>query len=540
MKSNVLILAFGLSVLFLCGCTESEVVTSYEEVQEATEPIPVSFSTYVGDMAEGNATTRASLDYFIFYHSNSGQKIYKNIPFLGENRNNLQIGHAAYNNYIVGVYGFWHPGSSWGATDKTSTSFKADFMTNQPLLHLWDEDHENAHPYWYYTPIKYWPNSNRKEIDGGYSVSQDKVTFISYYPFQDFSPYDKDGNLLDENDNIINVAIDDETKPKYEYYRNGTDNPRALENKSSTKRIPKNGINNYLNDSKTIDNIKYTTISSDKNDVDNNDLTNIVPPSKDATGIGAYTFEFRQKQKVEDHIDFMIGMNEYTPTNSINQNVTLNLRHALCAIFFICDFKDPTKDDKGNAYDEVPSYVNWKVNKITITGLKDHGTVIPDISNDLTKYTWNFLPTSNPSVCDYVIEYDNTIFPQGIYNVTKKDGKYSSTWAGENKRKQWGVYNDGNGKGYKWIILALPQTTSDQCEVIVDYDLTYKYADKDLTVKYENCIDKKTISGVNLIGGKVMDFYLSFYLRDITMDAVVMEWPDDEYLDIEGDINIGS
>ncbi len=526
MRYSVWTIGIVWMVLFLCGCAKDEVVTSYQEVKAATAPIPVTFSTYVGSVPEEKADTRADYQYLSFYHSGSVKTFFKNIPFLSENRADksavgLKVGHAAYNNYIVGVYGFWHEGSNW-STDKEKTTLNADFMTNQPLLHLWDTGTADRPPYWDYSPTKYWPNSNMKETAGGYASSQDKVTFVSYYPFQDYEDY--------------------------AYYRDGTGT-------SNTARIPWEGVNNPLRDQadKTIEGVKYRTFPDASLTRDNADLTNIVPPAKDATGVAAYTFGFQQKPNVEDHVDFMIGMNEYTPTNSISQSVTLNLRHSLTALFYLCSFADPTKDESNNYYEHVPNEVKWTINSITITGLKDRGTVVPAIDGSSISFNWSLdshtqdytVFTSNPkpnysSKFRIKASYDPT---QPISSSNVKYEAYSTT-----NVYDWPVYNNSGGQGYKWAILALPQITTQDCYVIVDYNLTYKYTHdidgnelaQPLTVAYDNCVDKRQLKDLTLPSGKSLNLVLKFYLKSIKMDAVVAEWPDDEYLDIEGDINIGS
>jgi len=556
MRNILYIMAFGLTALSIFGCSENEVVTSYEEVKATTEPIPVTFSTYVGEMTDGSASTRADLQYLAFFHPESGNRMYKNIPFLGESRNNesniprdgTQIGHAAYNNYIVGVYGFWHEGSDWN-TDKDDPALKADFMTNQPLLHLWDPDTAGRAPYWYYSPTKYWPNSNVKETASGYVGSRDKVTFISYYPFQDYVSMGRDASASTPG-----------------YYRDGqgtsvTDRIHWIGQDGkdgSGNNLPYNGLSdrNFT----TINNISYKTFS-DSRTKQNKDLTNIVPPAKDAVGDLACTFEFQQKPNVEDHIDFMMGLNEHEPDYTLNQEVTLNLKHTLCAIFFLCDFSDPTKDVYGNYYQEVPSKVKWKVNSIKLKGLKDHAKVVPYFDeNNLIKFDWKeWYPIDEehplvPHTQDYTIfqdESDTRIFPNCTYNVEKNDSyvegttitknnlKYKTPTPASGGARNFNVYTnpDSKGWGYKWIILALPQTTTDQCEVEVDYNLTYEYADKGLTVLYQNCKDVKQISGLNLEAGKALYFKLFFYLKDIKMDAEVKEWPTDEELEVEGEID---
>ena len=324
----------------LAGCAEQDIVSSFEEVKETVAPVPISFSPYYASSHEINAETRANTNYLSHYDFDKGNFRFLDIPFLGEQRNGYnRIGHAAYNNYIVGVYGFWHQGSDWD-TDKESNDLEADFMTNQPLLHLWKDNTVTA--YWTYTPLKYWPNNDANGGSNGYSDATDKVTFVSYFPYQDYEggPYYKDGTGESNTDPISTLNSGGGVKIDGVYY--------------------------------------YTFDATDANITKTNaDLRCITPPAKNAKGKAAYTFGFDQKDAIAEHIDFMLGINEDVTKQSIVSSVKLKLRHALCAVKMEVAY-NPLLDAPGDVYvQQAPDRVEWTVNSMILTGMYDKGTVTP-------------------------------------------------------------------------------------------------------------------------------------------------------------------
>lgn len=554
MRNHGLILLFTLLTI-LYGCAESEVLTSYEEVKEAVEArVPISFTTYVGDTQDEGATTRADWNYLVYYKSsNASFDRYDNISFEGQQGNSSRrLGHLAYNNYIVGVYGFVHQ-NDW--KDAASTA-EADFMTNQPLLHKYKNEGGTHTLYWDYSPLKYWPNNNESGGANGYSTQTDKVTFISYYPYQGYP--------------------DDDL-----YYRDG----------AGTRKT------NNVNDSKefTIGSFKYNsfeetnyTISKDGYEYDGRDgkylepeltekdLTNIIPPkAKDnsgnpLTGEDAYTFTFQQKENVKEHIDFMMGINPNLTKQSVTDKVVLNLRHQLCAIRYNVEY-NPNRYYDSSAkkwvyLEYMPDIVKIEIKSIKLRGMYDKGTIAPVWENSEYKLKWTIDETIDPVTytafeVDPAYSNDPKLMYHARWEVSSTynpatdglDKKYKKKADLTGNKTADSFYNADNtkGDGLKWLILALPQTVADDTYVDVEYDLTYTY-DHDIdgnelpsaqiqNYYYKKCTESfKMPNGTEFVAGKYMNIKLTFYWQGITMDARITEWPDDEYHDIEGDINIGS
>ena len=500
-----------LLLMFFYGCTDSEVILTHDNVKDSVSPTPIMFSPYVGSSLVDSVSTRADLNLLSSY----GNDIrYRNIPFLGEQRNtNRRLGHSAYNNYIVGVYGFWHDGSNW-ETDKDKAGLQADFMTNQPLLHLWKNN--TTGPYWTYSPLKYWPNNSASGGSNGYSTETDKVTFISYYPFQDYSggEYYKDGTGTSTTEPIATLKHNSPTKPA--------------------------------------DGIEYLTFqNTDANKTKNNlDLTCITPPAKDATGEAAYTFGFQQKAETKDHLDFMIGINQDVTKQDIGSNVTLNLRHALCLVRFKVNFY-PVQTSSNTYIDVKPTSVEWEVNSVTLTGMYDKGTVKPVIENGNVTFDWE-LDENEPQKSYQVFTHDTKendknkrFYPYYYTQITENAGydpskpiagnnkKYIIKSGTENATGSLSFYTNQQGEGYKWFILALPQTANEDTYIDVDYDFTYTYDDDDIVV-YKGCKEHiKVPNNVNFQSGKYLEFTLNFYLHTITMDATMADWDEEEYYNIE-------
>jgi hypothetical protein len=539
-----------LSILY--GCADSEVLSTYEGVKEVSEPqVPISFTTYVGDTPDESATTRADWNYLVYYKNGENGR-YNNIPFEGQQGNDSRrLGHLAYNSYIVGVYGFVHQ-NDW--KDAAATA-EADFFTNQPLLHKYKKEGSTNTLYWDYSPKKYWPNNNASGGSNGYSNQTDKVTFISYYPYQGY-----------EDDDL--------------YYRDGEGDKRQTEYVNSGSSFKIGDITYYTFENKTYE---YSSKGYDYKDYGDwrepalaeKDLRNIIPPkAKDnsgnpLTGAEAYTFTFQQKEKVTKHIDFMMGINPNCTKPSVTDNVVLNLKHQLCAIRYAVSFNSNRYYDSSASrwvyLEYMPDVVKIEIKSIKLRGLYDKGTIAPvwDSVNEKYDFRWTIDKTIPPVTYTafYDPEYSND--PKLMYHARWgiKDG-YNPATDGLDKKYERKAYLDNNkladdfynanntkGDGLKWLILALPQTVADDTYVDIEYDLTYKYnldingdplpAGQEQNFYYKKCTESfKMPNGTEFKAGKLMQILLTFYWQGISMDAKLTDWPDDEYLDIEGDINI--
>ena len=510
MKREINILWALLFILW--GCSDSEIITSYEEVKEVmSPPVPIIFSPYVGT-AQEEAATRADLNFLSSY----GNDIrYRNIPFKGEQRNtNRRLGHLAYNNYIVGVYGFFHKGSDW-ATDTNEANIdnlNADFMTNQPLLHEWKDN--TVGPYWTYSPTKYWPNNNAAGGTNGYSTHTDKVTFISYYPFQDYEggEYYKDGTGTSTTDPIATLPT------------------------TGTAVTPQDGIGYWT--------FPNNNTYKQRNNIKLDDC--IIPPAKDGNGVDAFTFSFQQKENVNEHIDFLMGINNDLTKQSVTNSVTLNLKHTLCLVRFKVNFY-PRQAASNEYLDEMPSSLEWEVNSVTLTGMYDKGTVKPVIENGNVSFDWQL--DKNKNKVNYEVfthaskenNKNNRLYPAYFSNFTLNTGydpskpinnnNHKYIPQGENSTGSLSFYTNLQGEGFKWFILALPQESTDDTYIDIDYNLTYTYSggNEPKTVVYPHCKEHiKVPNTVKFLGGKYLEFTLNFYLKGIKMDAQLIDWDEGE------------
>ena len=105
------------------------------------DPVPVSFSTYAQ-----RSETKADASY-------------------------VAPGADFAAGAVVGVYGFYHDGTTWAAENAAGTNI-ADFMYHTALTKQSDGS-------WNYSPIKYWPNEYGA---GANSDNVDKLSFWGYYP----------------------------------------------------------------------------------------------------------------------------------------------------------------------------------------------------------------------------------------------------------------------------------------------------------------------------------------------------------------------
>ena len=170
---------------------------------EMGEPIPVTFSTYT------QRSTKTSASY-------------------------VKPGDDFAAGAVVGVYGFYHDGTTWAAETAAGTNI-ADFMYHTALTKQDDGS-------WTYSPIKYWPNEYGT---GASSVNVDKLSFWGYYPRNaaglnlyksgTTTAYDNNTNGLpkisftqqDDPDEMVDLMF---TTPLLDLYRNDASNHGAITN----------------------------------------------------------------------------------------------------------------------------------------------------------------------------------------------------------------------------------------------------------------------------------------------------------------------
>ena len=529
MRGKVIyILTCVVSVLLCCGCSDEQVLNSNEPVldpyekevkQVEDDQVPLSFTPSVGTYSneEEEATTRADRNYLTNVSSTATN--YNSFPYFeSTDPNDLSIGTGSHvgalspyldyrkgsfanNSYIVGIYGFydhnWSTDTSipW-STLKDDSNLTANFMTNQPLLHT------DAST-WEYSPLRYWPNSKMSE--GSTDATPVKVTFVSYYPFQDFKRGDPQGSLTDKEYYV--------TQSPYPYYRCG----------------------------QTIDEVKYA------------DLTCIEPPAKGATGKDAYTFTFTQKEKPEEQIDFLLGIDAdktkqpVTEATTKANGINLNLHHTLCAVIF--EIKALTG--------AIPSGFEITINSLKLEGLYGKGKVRP--ITDPPYIEWSDLENGDSS---YTLEFTGAEedFHSSVTGITKpvfgpnpsNEVRLSQGTIYENvKGKSRGTYDKSddkwvpNARGMKFLMLVIPQKVTERdAYLVINYDMSYSTTDPNTpNIVYKNCEEKiKLYDDKKLKGntdqlfnaGKTIIFNVQIRSpKEILMDVAVEEdWGDDLRRDV--------
>lgn len=517
------ILAWALSALVLTSCSDNEILTTYEEVKEQADPVPLVFNPYINTSIESEATTRANLNYLTSVISSgktdSGLENFSTFPWFDETaalnqswdidgvgslagyRNtglkpNYRFGKATINSYIVGIYGYYDSNSANGWVQlSASPTLTANFMTNQPLRHLnekpenaEDYDYNNAH--WEYSPLRYWPNSTNNAA---------KVSFISYYPFQDFAER--------------GIGINSDGKYTFEgYYRNGRD-------------------------------------WKDDPCADFADLTCITPPANDAIGKDAYLFTFKQNEKIENHIDFLLGLDQDKTKQAVGSSgITLTMKHTLCAVMF---------DLRTNG---LQSGVTYEINSVSLEGLYGKGKVYPTTSDPV--WEPQYLEEGNTTyTLDFYEHRDifNGYFDKPIFIGGKGQIRYHRNLIYQNKKdKSRGtikvegndfnivgnnvIYVD-NSRGMECLMLVIPQLVEKDKEdnpkdayLVVNYDMTVDYGDGNIIVYKNNeekiklkdevvDKDKKTYKRQLFQPGRFMVFNILFDgPKQITMDAYDTDW----------------
>lgn len=528
----------------LCwGCQEIEVLETYEQVKETTQPVPIVFNPYVLSQLETSADTRADLSYLSYIDptNNADHNLwyFKYIPCLGlktgttntwggahngnDNYNNqyhYRFGRTATNSYIVGVYAFSH-NSAWSSSSSAAT---ANVMTNQPLLRVpsisengtatdpFEHINEivskngnarflNTLSHWDYEPKKYWPIG-------------EKVTFISYYPYQDYvdGTYYRDGTRSHANERV------------------------TLSGKDYWDTDDVDGNNNHCND------VVYPDA----------DLTCITPPAKDAIGINAYTFKFRQLNNVQKHIDFLLGLKTY---ETKSDDVQLPLKHTLCAVQFNFD-NLPT--DFGLESGQTMKIV---VKSIGFKGLYTKGDVYPDANGNIQWKDDSLANYNSEEITKYGSDDDAYMvtFEENLgksvnppFMKANADDRPTFTFSGGkwtyDYRTREQIYNNGDygsgpnyggsSRGFRYLLLVIPQAVGNNEDAYfeMNYDLSYTWSGG--KASYKNTVariklsdsDKKSGGDTSqlFIANKMLVFNVKITPAGIDMDVQETDWEDEE------------
>ena len=176
---------YGIGLMALTACT------SDSELREEAQ-VPIGLSAYTAQPAPqpregGGDATRADATLLAEKGIPDGQSI--------------------------GVYAYYHAGSTWEADYSTGT-VTPNFMNNQQATY--DADDDALH----YAPVKYWPNT-----------PDDKLSFIAYYPYTDESTaatgitptvgidglpqfgFTVNSDVTEQVDFLISELLKDQTKP---------------------------------------------------------------------------------------------------------------------------------------------------------------------------------------------------------------------------------------------------------------------------------------------------------------------------------------
>ena len=534
----------------LCwGCQETEVLETYEQVKETTQPVPIAFNPYVLSQPEISADTRADLSYLSYIENtnNNNLNYFNFIPCLGFSAGtakswgkdkgtaasnnpeyNYRFGRTATNSYIVGVYAFSHGSNNWNAVSSTAT---ANLMTNQPLLRVPKRSGDgfviingvdgsgngyartlNERSLWDYEPKKYWPIG-------------EKVTFISYYPYQDY-----EGG---------------------QYFRAGVNYPNTGEGKHANEKVQLSG-DWYWDPDDPYPQTKY---------YDDADLTYITPPAAGATGADAFTFKFRQVNNVQKHIDFLLGIKTDLTKENVTDSVRLQLKHTLCGVQF--NFEDLGTNWGLQTGQTGPKEIKIKVNSIGFKGLYTKGDVYPDANGNilwkdesLTNYNATEITKYGSDENAYMVTFDDNTGgaidpPFMMANVDDRPTfTYSSSsgkWTTVNQTSKQ-IYNKGdftgspiyggNSRGFRYLLLVIPQTVNnnDNAYFVMDYDYSYTWAgaNGDEKVSFKHTISKirlsdsaKSANKTQLfIAGKLLKFKVKITPAGIGMDVQETDWDD--------------
>ena len=474
------------NVLLFAACGDHEVISSYEEIKEA-ELVPLSFTPYVGTNSDEEATTRADVNYLSYLQNvqngnDYGMGVFSSFPWYNASTGtysqtgaknsspNFRFGNYG-NSYIVGMYGFYGQ-DSWDDV-KNDESLTANFMTNQPLLHT------NS-SVWEYSPVRYWPNTQDA-----------KVTFVSYYPFQDFEgkEYFLDGLnncIVPPEKNAVGLSAYKFTFTQKEELDKQVDFLLGI-----NTDVVKQGISSSVSL-----NLRHTLCA-----VAFDIRTEIIKQMEDGT-----TFSGNVKYEINSiSLEGLYGKGKVYPT-----------------------------------YEDDKVVINWDE-------LENEDTTYTLSFNDASMFNNKFTrPTFTGD--------GQRLSKHNIYNNDKNKGKGSVNIDGKTVNYgNASTYGASNSRNMKYLMMVIPQKAETDKDgnpkdayLVLNYDFSYSAGDH--TVIYKNCeekiklsdsqFDKDTYKGQLFRPGVFVTFNIKIRgLKSIGMDAIVSDW-NEAYYNIEEDTGV--
>lgn len=152
------VLFFAAAAAMMAACSNTDELTSLQNVPENNQQAPIAFDVYAG-----KTVTRAGLPGGVTVEA--GKNIY------GVTTSSLATG--IHSKAGFGVFGYYTSNDRFDTNSSTP-----NFMYNQPVTY----DGTVTTPAWTYEPAKYWPNEFG---DAAQSDDVDYLSFFAYAPFVD-------------------------------------------------------------------------------------------------------------------------------------------------------------------------------------------------------------------------------------------------------------------------------------------------------------------------------------------------------------------
>lgn len=159
----------AIAALTLTACADQDEFNQNDVQTAAVENAPgaIQFGTYLGE----NAITRAGVD-----------PTYTNGTITSDHIDAAKNGANPLSKAGFGVFGYYTLTDKWS---NGQTTYDPNFMYNQQIIY----DNDATKNYWYYTPVKFWPNgidlANKANDPSSTATETEehKVSFFAYAPY---------------------------------------------------------------------------------------------------------------------------------------------------------------------------------------------------------------------------------------------------------------------------------------------------------------------------------------------------------------------